>query len=255
MQPHPDRGELKLYLRGFAPAPVANVIKQHLMVCDQCVSDALVEYDQLDRVRAAVTTPSNGRDNVDVTALIPAARATIVINRPQARLRYAWAALLPIAIAVGLAWTVSGREEASKLLAQLRTRPAVEPSQSSSLVPRPETPVSQPTPRLETGVASLTTEPPKPRANRRTRTTEDADSIQQEPAETRVARFYVVSARSNAGQPVLLQPVEAPAVKSESLHSSAALSLVMREPSLAPPPQRRGLKRVFSVLAAPFRKS
>ena len=93
MQPHPDRGELKLYLRGYAPAPIANVIKQHLMVCDQCVSDALVEYDHLDRTRSTVTTSSDSRET-EVTGLIPAANATIVINGPKPRLRYAWAALL-----------------------------------------------------------------------------------------------------------------------------------------------------------------
>ena len=70
MQPHPDRGELKLYLRGYAPAPIANVIKQHLMVCDQCVSDALVEYDHLDKTRSTVTTSSDNRET-QVTGLIP----------------------------------------------------------------------------------------------------------------------------------------------------------------------------------------
>ena len=254
MQPHPDRGELKLYLRGYAPAPIANVIKQHLMVCDQCVSDALVEYDHLDRTRAAVATPA---DRVEVTSLIPAARATIVINRPEPRLRYAWAALLPIAATVGLFWTVFGREETSQVLARMRTVPVVEQMQFSSMVPQTSSLLSQPATQVETETVAVSAEIAKPKSIRRTRTTDDSDSMRETPQETRVARFYVVSARSTAGQPLLLQPVEvqAPAVRSESLHSSAALSLVSRTPSLAPPPQRRGIKRVFSVLAAPFRKS
>ena len=96
-----------------------------------------------------------------------------------------------------------------------------------------------------------------PRTGARIRRQVENDATQQTAQKTLVARFYVVSAKSSAGQPLLLQPVEVhpPAVQTATLHSSAALSLVARTPSIAPPPQPRGIKKVFSVLAAPFRKS
>ena len=249
MQPHPDRGELKLYLRGYAPAPIANVIKQHLMVCDQCVGDALVEYDHLDRTRSTVPTSSDNRET-EVTGLIPAANATIVINGPKPRLRYAWAALLPIATAIGLIWNVSGRAEKSQLWANIPTAPVVDQSQFARPVP-PALPLAV------TPQQTVKADAEVPRTWVPIRRQLENDATQPTAHKTPVARFYVVSAKSSASQPLLLQPVEVhpPAVQTAALHSSAALTLVARTPSIAPPPQPRGIKKVFSVLAAPFRKS
>ena len=52
MQAHPDRAELKAYLRGRLQSAEAGVIKAHLLTCDQCVSDAVLECDYLDQMRA-----------------------------------------------------------------------------------------------------------------------------------------------------------------------------------------------------------
>jgi hypothetical protein len=254
MQPHPDRGELKLYLRGNAPAPVATVIKQHLMICDRCVGEALVVYDELDQARA-VSTKRDTDIESPVTALIPAAQATINVGPQKSSWRYEWAALIPIALAAGLMWTTRMPVDTAHAV-RARIATAMERQPVVSLPVQTEAGDendSVNTPAVDSSSEAEIAEASAERVERR-------DSNPQL-RETKIAKVFIFAAQPrprHATDPVLLQPIDPVhvAFRTDTVQKSAALTLLTRESYLAPPPQRpAGLKKVFSVIAAPFRKS
>jgi hypothetical protein len=253
MQPHPDRSELKLYLRGNAPAPVATVIKQHLMVCDKCVGESLVVYDELDQARA-VTAKREPDTESPVTALVPAAQATINVDPQRTGWRYEWAALIPIVLAAGLMWTTRVPiDTAQAVRARIATAMDRQPVVSLPVQTEVNENDGVNTPASDTSEEGEYAEAAPQPAERR-------DSPPQL-RETKVAKVFIFAAQPrprHASDPVLLQPLDPVhvAFRSDTVHKAAALTLLTREPYLAPPPQRpAGLKKVFSVIAAPFRKS
>lgn len=250
MQPHPDRSDLTLYLRGNAPVQVATVVREHLLACDQCVGDALVVYDELDQLRAGLAKRQHDHDLPPATSLIPAARATIVVDARKPAARYEWLALAPIALAASLMWATRVTTDESHPV-HSRIAQVAESHQIARLSAPVQTPTdaAKATPASSSDDDNLPVQPVKRR------------SSPPQTQETRIAKVFIFATQPrarHASDPVLLQPIETVNVsfRTDTSHKPAALALLASAPSVTPPPQRpAGLKKVFSVLAAPFRKS
>jgi hypothetical protein len=234
MQFHPDPDELKSYLRGRASVTVASAIKQHLLNCDECVGFALVEYDRLDRARKGIVNRKP-----PVRKAVPAVAAVVPPEPVVSTWRYAWAAIIPVTMAVGLLLQANTPTERPQPIAQMEAMQPAEPLRGMSNLPE------EPKETVEAPRVSITR-------------FLNFDRRQRAP----VARPFVMRARFETSRvsltPVLLPASElkAPLRNSNELQELAALSLVTSEPSLAPPPRKKtGLKRFMSALAAPFRRS
>ena len=86
-------------MRGRSPAP--SVIKQHLLTCDDCVREALVEYELIDKLRAGLANRIR-RTKEDAFGSVLTPKLPIVAFGVPGEGQYVWAALVPMALAVGL---------------------------------------------------------------------------------------------------------------------------------------------------------
>ena len=247
MQAHPDRAELKAYLRGRLQSAEAGVIKAHLLTCDQCVSDAVLECDYLDQMRARFALRSERHAIQPVIALTqPAAIAAT----QQAGMPHAWAALIPMTLAVAFLFNSRDLQE--------RPPTVVEARSTSMPVERPS--LTLPGAQEETEV--IADEGSSEAEGYRPAEVVPAVARSRAPqSQTRIRRGFILSQFSMPSRPtrhpVLLGPsdFDRPVVLSSvSFHKSEALTLVASEPSLSPPPRRKnGFRRFISAFAAPFR--
>jgi len=247
MQAHPDRAELKAYLRGRLQSAEAGVIKAHLLTCDQCVSDAVLECDYLDQMRARFALRSDRHAIQPVIS--PNAPAAIAATQ-QAGMPHAWAALIPMTLAVGFLFSTRGLQD--------RPLTVVEARSTSMSIEQPRFAGPEVPEGTENDSDDTSTEADGERSAGIISTAVRSRVPQPQ---VRIRRAFILSQFSAPSRPtrhpVLLEPADfdRPVVlTSVNFHKSEALSLVASEPSLSPPPRRKnGLRRFFSAFTAPFR--
>jgi hypothetical protein len=250
MQAHPDRAELKAYLRGRLQSAEAGAIKAHLLTCDQCVSDAALECEYLDQMRARFALRSS-RNPEAIKAVSPSTQPLVIVKPEDNGVHHAWAALIPMTLAVGFLFTTRAWQERPPATVQARSSPSIQQPRFAT-VPPPQQDFNETSNDSSAEVeddqpAEVAPAPARFRATRQ--------------QQARIRRSFILSQYSQqtrpARHPVLLGPADfdRPVVLSNvSFHKSEALSLVASEPSLSPPPRRKnGLRRFFSAFAAPFR--
>jgi hypothetical protein len=249
MQAHPDRAELKAYLRGRLQSAVAGAIKAHLLTCDQCVSDAVLECDYLDQMRARFALRSN-RDREAMKVFAPPLEpAVIAMSGGDNGIHHAWAALIPMTLAVGFLFSTRAWQERPPSFVEARTTQAIEQ-------PLVRTPSVQENAEEEVDRRLTDNESDKP-----SQAVITPVHVRNARQQARIRRAFILSHYGQQTRPmrhpVLLGPAEfdRPVMLSNvSFHKSEALSLVTTEPSLSPPPRRKsGFRRFFSAFAAPFR--
>jgi hypothetical protein len=247
MQAHPDRAELKAYLRGRLQSAEAGVIKAHLLTCDQCVSDAVLECDYLDQMRARFSLRS---ERHAIQPVISTTQPAAIAATQQAGMPHAWAALIPMTLAVAFLFNSRDLQERPLTIVQAR----------STSIPIEQPGLTLPAAQQET--EDIADEGSSEADGYRPAEVVPAVARSRVPQpQVRIRRGFILSQFSTPSRPtrhpVLLGPADfdRPVVLSSvSFHKSEALTLVASEPSLSPPPRRKnGFRRFFSAFAAPFR--
>jgi hypothetical protein len=251
MQAHPDRAELKAYLRGRLQSAEAGAIKAHLLTCDQCVSDAVLECDYLDQMRARFAQRSK-RDYDTIQVLTPLPQPAALALSSDSGIHHAWAALIPMTLAVGFLFSTRALQERPSAIVQARTSQSIE---QTTFTPLPAIQgEASGTPEESSNEADVDND--QPAEVRRTPTRPSGNRQQTHIRRAFILAHYALQARPPK-HPVLLGPAEfdRPVIMSSvSFRQSEALSLATTEPYLSPPPRRKnGLRRFFSAFAAPFR--
>lgn len=247
MQAHPDRAELKAYLRGRLQSAQAGAIKAHLLTCDQCVSDAALECEYLDQMRARFALRSS-RNPEAIKAVSPSTQPLVIVKSEDNGIHHAWAALIPMTLAVGFLFTTRAWQERPPAIVEARASvqqprfatvpPAQQDFNEASDDALNEVEDDQP--------AQVAPTPARSRVTTQQARIRRSFILSQYSLQTHPTRHPVLLGPADFDRPVVLSSV--------SFHKSEALSLVASEPSLSPPPRRKnGLRRFFSAFAAPFR--
>jgi hypothetical protein len=249
MQAHPERAELKAYLRGRLQSAEAGAIKAHLLTCDQCVSDAVLECDYLDQMRARFALRSSyNRDAIKAVA--PPVEPAVVPKSGDMGMHHAWAALIPMTLAVGFLFSTRAWQERPPAIVQARSTQSIERPMFSTL-PITLQDMNDTSEFTSDEVdddqsSEMIPSPARSRSTRQQARIRRAFILSQYSQQTRPTRHPVLMGPAEFDRPVVLASV--------NFHKSEALSLVTTEPSLSPPPRRKnGLRRFFSAFAAPFR--
>lgn len=196
-----------------------------------------MEYEQIDKLRAGLANRIR-RTNESITGPLLTPKPPIVSSATQGEGQYVWAALVPMALAVGLMLSANTPPDQQRTTMQARVshatqRPSPMPFTLDDL-------------QLELDAQPATSVAAPIRRRRPVR-------------QVKLARAFVLTPQPllfSIEQPILMQPaiVETAFLNDISFDDSEALSLVTADPILSPPPKKRmGFRRFFAALAMPFR--
>lgn len=197
----------------------------------------MVEYELIDKLRAGLANRIR-RTKEDAFGSVLTPKLPIVAFGVPGEGQYVWAALVPMALAVGLMLSAHTRVDEQRATMHASASRA-------TLRPLPLR-ITMDDLQQELDLQPATSAAAPVRRKRPVRTVKLARAFKLQP---QPLLFYIE-------QPILMQPaiVETAFLTDVSFDDSEALSLVTADPVFAPPPRKRmSFRRFLAALAMPFR--